>query len=121
MIFVFIEGLIAWFGSAVQATERDLESVETRMLAFIATNYPEGEQQIKAFQKAVYAQFVYEQSDNSKEVLDLPTAVESFSTGSFSVKLKLGAKGQMLFPAGIVSEAMAHLQLAGLLYRGVYP
>ena len=101
-------------------TQRALDGVEARLLAYIAPRIVDCEYEAEAFEKAVYEQYDYEQADAARTILSAPPGVSGFTVGKFSMQLSgSGAAGRAPLPAGIASTAYALLFNAGLLYRGV--
>lgn len=121
-MYATVDGYTTYTGMTdidVLPTQRALDSVETRLLAYIAPRFVDCEFEAEAFEKAVYEQYDHEQTDAAQAVLSAPPGVSGFTVGKFSMQLgNSGAKGAPL-PAGIANAACALLFNAGLLYRGV--
>lgn len=94
------------------------DSVEARLTAYIAPNKPRTEAQQQAFEQAVEAQVEYEKSG---ALAGVPSGVNSFSLGDFSVTLSIGAAAPEYTRETISPYAWALLHNAGLLRRGAIP
>lgn len=106
-----------WFKTHMDA-DRLLSDCETRMAAYIVPNTPRCDDQIKAFETAVYAQLEHETNPANAQIADMPGGLSGFTVNGFSATFRENGNGS-IFPCGISKRARAELLLAGLLYRGV--
>lgn len=106
-----------WFKTHMDA-DRLLSDCETRMAAYIVPNTPRCDDQIKAFETAVYAQLEHETNPANAQIGDMPGGLSGFTVNGFSATFRENAQSAM-FPSGIAKRAKSELMLAGLLYRGV--
>lgn len=98
-----------------------MNSVETRLMAYIAPRAPCCDGQREAFANAVLVQSNFEQTEAAQQAASMPRGISGFTVNGFSAQLGAGlaAREASLFPAGLCPDARAILLLAGLLYRGV--
>lgn len=108
---------VDWFNGHLDA-DRLLADCEVRVAAYIVPNTPRCDEQVKAFENAVYAQLDHETNPINAQLADMPSEVSSFSVNGFSATLKENSGGTM-FPLGISKRTKAELMLSGLLFRGV--
>lgn len=102
-----------------ESAERVLGECEARMAAYVIPNSPQ--QDPDAFESAVYAQAIWENSPGNAQLAEMPGGLKSFSVNGFSAAFAGGGQGEIsrLFPAGVARAAYAILLEAGLLYKGV--
>lgn len=121
-MYATIEGMTAFLGADPDriAEREDLAALladcEIRLLAYIIPNSPSTVEQIAAFERAVYAQTVYEITN--AQVADMPGGMTGFTVNGFSATFG-GTLGDNASSVGICKRARAELMYAGLLYRGV--
>lgn len=107
--------LHTWTGTA---TEEETAMMVDRMKRFIFPNEANTVEEIAAFNKAVAYQIAHEHSLYEKYG-EIPSGVESFRIGDFSMDFEKGVNGTGLTRKTICEAAYSVLLLAGLLYRGL--
>ena len=104
-----------WTGTA---TEEETAMMTDRMKLFIFPNEARTDDEIEAFNKAVAYQIAHEKSLQEQHG-DIPSGVESFKIGDFSMSFEDGVNGTGLTRKTICEAAYSVLLRAGLLYRGL--
>lgn len=104
-----------WTGTA---TEEETAMMTDRMKLFIFPNEAKADDEIEAFNKAVAYQIAHEKS-LQEQYGDIPSGVEAFKIGDFSMNFGEGANEAGLTRKTICEAAYSVLLRAGLLYRGL--
>ncbi|MBR6861179.1 MAG: hypothetical protein IKM73_07660 [Acidaminococcaceae bacterium] len=104
-----------WTGTA---TEEETAMMVDQMKLFIFPNEARTDDEIEAFNKAVAYQIAHEHSLHEQQG-DIPSGVNSFKIGDFSMSFEEGVNGIGLTRKTICPAAYSVLLLAGLLYRGL--
>ena len=100
----------------VQPSQGQIDSARRRLYAYIFPNNPCTASQVAAFNEAVILQAEH---DAAREEEGLPSGVNSFSIGHFSMTVDADQNTDNLNRKTICPEAYAVLLREGLLYRGV--
>ena len=103
-----------------EPSDREIELMRARILAFMFPNVPVTECEKEAVDKAVRLQIFHErQQTDLGGGANLPQGASGFTISDFSMSFEKGANSTMLTKSNICSEAYGILLREGLLYRGV--